>query len=144
MKIIEMDDSRPFLSSSPLSAIIMAYHGVRILRDAFAGRRRRRNGISPKARPKGCKGFSGLDSAKMGISPLAQLLFFYTIAWLLNRIRLQRIADAVRDLKIQVTARLQETTPDDLLLFLTTLLQTADVANRFNGYLVLGYFVTCG
>jgi hypothetical protein len=26
------------------------------------------------------------------------------------------------------------------LFFLTTLLQTADVANRFNNYLVLGYF----
>lgn len=27
------------------------------------------------------------------------------------------------------------------LFFLTIFLQTADVANRFNGYLVLGYFV---
>lgn len=27
------------------------------------------------------------------------------------------------------------------LLLLTTFLQTADVANRFNNYLVLGYFV---
>jgi hypothetical protein len=28
-------------------------------------------------------------------------------AWLMNRIRLQRLSDAVKDLKMQVTARLQ-------------------------------------
>ena len=88
--------------------IIMAYVSVRILRDihpvVVGGAMESAQGAS-----EGLQEFSGLDSAKMGISlTVSTTAFsFLYIAWLLNRIRLQRIADAVKDLKIQVTTRLQ-------------------------------------
>ena len=88
--------------------IIMAYVSVRILRDihpvVVGGTMESAQGAS-----EGLQEFSGLDSAKMGITLMVSTTAFSLlyIAWLLNRIRLQQLSDAVKDLKVQVTARLQ-------------------------------------
>ena len=88
--------------------IIMAYISVRILRDihpvVVGGMAESAEGAE-----QGLQEFSGLDSAKMCMTLMASTVAYsilYT-AWLMNRIRLQRLSDAVRDLKMQVTARLQ-------------------------------------
>ncbi|MCA9873202.1 MAG: cytochrome c biogenesis protein CcsA [Ardenticatenaceae bacterium] len=88
--------------------IIMAYLSIRILRDihpvVVGGTMETAQGAS-----EGLQEFSGLDSAKMGITLMASTTAFSVlyVAWLLNRIRLQQLSDAVKDLKIQVTAHLQ-------------------------------------
>ena len=88
--------------------IIMAYISVRILRDihpvVVGGAMESAQGAS-----EGLQEFSGLDSAKMGITLLISTTAFSLlyVAWMLNRIRLQHLADAVKDLKVQVTAYLQ-------------------------------------
>lgn len=88
--------------------IIMAYVSVRILRDihpVVVG------GMAESAQgaEKGLQEFSGFDSAKMGMTLMASTTAYSIlyVAWLMNRIRLQRLSDAVHDLKVQVTARLQ-------------------------------------
>ena len=88
--------------------IIMAYLSVRILRDihpVVVG------GVAESAQgaQEGLQEFSGLDSAKMGMTLLASTVAYSILyaAWLMNRIRLQRLSAAVNDLKMQVTARLQ-------------------------------------
>lgn len=52
---------------------------------------------------------SGLESAKMGITVTVSTLTFTLLyaAWLFNRLRLQRMIDAVSALKMEVMARLQ-------------------------------------
>lgn len=54
---------------------------------------------------------SGLESAKMGITIMVSTITFSLIyvAWLLNRIRLQRLMDEAETLKMKVIARLQGT-----------------------------------
>jgi heme exporter protein C len=88
--------------------IIMAYISVRILRDihpVVVG------GMAESARgaEEGLQEFNGLDSAKMGMTLMASTTAYSILyaAWLMNRIRLQRLSDVVRDLKMQVTTRLQ-------------------------------------
>lgn len=88
--------------------IIMAYLSIRILRDihpvVVGGTLESAQGAS-----EGLQEFSGLDSAKMGITLMISTTAFSVlyVAWMLNRIRLQQLADAVKDLKVQVTAHLQ-------------------------------------
>lgn len=88
--------------------IIMAYISVRILRDihpVVVG------GMAESAQgaEQGLQEFSGFDSAKMGMTLMASTTAYSIlyVAWLMNRIRLQRLSDMVKDLKMQVTARLQ-------------------------------------
>jgi heme exporter protein C len=88
--------------------IIMAYLSVRFLRDihpvVIGGTMESAQGAA-----EGLQEFSGLDSAKMGITLLISTTAFSLLylAWLANRIRLQQLADAVKELKVQVSARLQ-------------------------------------
>lgn len=88
--------------------IIMTYFSVRILRDihpvVVGGTMESAQGAS-----EGLQEFSGLDSAKMGITLLVSTTAFSLLylAWLANRIRLQQLADAVKELKVQVSAHLQ-------------------------------------
>ncbi len=88
--------------------IIMAYISVRILRDihpVVVG------GVAESAQgaEEGLQEFSGLDSARMGITLMTSTITYSIVyaAWLMNRIRLQRLSDAVDDLKMRVTAHLQ-------------------------------------
>jgi heme exporter protein C len=89
--------------------IITSYLSIRFLRDihpvVFGG-----TAESAQGAAEGLQEFSsGLDSARMGITLTVNTIAFSIlyVAWLANRIRLQRLADAVQDLKVQVTARLQ-------------------------------------
>jgi heme exporter protein C len=88
--------------------IITSYLSVRFLRDihpvVFGG-----TAESAQGAAEGLQEFSGLDSARMGITLTITTTAFSLlyVAWLMNRIRLQRLSDAVRDLKGQVTAHLQ-------------------------------------
>ncbi|MCA9921811.1 MAG: cytochrome c biogenesis protein CcsA [Anaerolineales bacterium] len=89
--------------------IIMAYVSVRIVRDihpvVFGGVAETAVGAD-----EGLQEFSGgLESMKMGITLTINVVSFSIIyaAWLLNRIRLQNLADRVGDLKMRVAAKLQ-------------------------------------
>jgi heme exporter protein C len=57
----------------------------------------------------GLQEFSGIDSAKMVISLNVSVLTFTVLylAWLANRLRLQRMMDEASGLKTRVMARLQ-------------------------------------
>lgn len=88
--------------------IITSYLSVRFLRDihpvVFGSTMESAQGAA-----EGLQEFSGLDSARMGITLTINTLAFSLlyVAWLANRIRLQRLTDAVQDLKVKVTAHLQ-------------------------------------
>jgi heme exporter protein C len=62
------------------------------------------------AAAEGLQEFSGLDSTKMVISLNISVLTFTVlyIAWLANRLRLQKMVDEAADLKSRVMARLQQ------------------------------------
>lgn len=62
------------------------------------------------AAAEGLQEFSGLDSTKMVISLNISVLTFSVlyIAWLANRLRLQKMVDEAADLKSRVMARLQQ------------------------------------
>ncbi|MFN2223755.1 MAG: hypothetical protein ACK2UH_14455, partial [Candidatus Promineifilaceae bacterium] len=84
--------------------VIITYLSIRLLRD-----------IHPvllgeaSETAEGLQEFSGIDSTKMVISLNVAVLTFTTLylAWLANRIRLQRMVDQAAELKTQVMARLQ-------------------------------------
>jgi heme exporter protein C len=88
--------------------IILTFVSIRILRDIhpvmFGGATESAQGAA-----EGLQEFSGLDSMKMvitlNVSVVAFSLTFF--AWLLNRIRLQRLTDEAQVLKTRVTAHLQ-------------------------------------
>jgi heme exporter protein C len=88
--------------------IITSYLSIRFLRDihpvVIGGTMESAQGAS-----EGLQEFSGFDSAKMGITLTINTIAFSLlyVAWMANRIRLQRLADAVQDLKARVTAHLQ-------------------------------------
>ncbi len=87
--------------------IIMAYISVRLLRDihpVVVGD----IAESAKGAEQGLQESSGLN-AKMLMTLVVSTVAYSILyaAWLMNRIRLQRLSDAVSDLKMQVTARLQ-------------------------------------
>lgn len=89
--------------------IIMAYVSVRILRDihpvVFGGTMDTAQGAS-----EGLQEFApGLESMRMGITLTVNTITFTLIyvAWLLNRIRLQKLTDHVNTLKMRVALRLQ-------------------------------------
>jgi heme exporter protein C len=89
--------------------VLMAYVSIRLLRDihpvVFGGAAETAQGAD-----EGLQEIApGLDSAKMGITLLVSVLTFSLIylAWLANRLRLQRIIDETAALKAEVMARLQ-------------------------------------
>jgi len=90
--------------------VIMTYISIRLLRDlhpvVFGGTvesaQGGQEGLQEIAR--------GLDSAKMGMTLTASVITFSLIylAWLINRLKLQRIVNDVAALKMRVMARLDE------------------------------------
>jgi len=89
--------------------VLMAYVSIRLLRDihpvVFGGAAETAQGAD-----KGLQDIApGLDSARMGITLMVSVLTFSVIylAWLANRLRLQRIIDETAALKTEVMARLQ-------------------------------------
>lgn len=89
--------------------VLMAYVSIRLLRDihpvVFGGAAATAQGAD-----EGLQEIApGLDSAKMGITLMVSVLTFSLIylAWLANRLRLQRIIDETAALKAEVMARLQ-------------------------------------
>lgn len=84
--------------------VIITFLSIRLLRD-----------IHPvligesSAAAEGLQEFSGLDSTKMVISLNISVLTFSVLylAWLANRLRLQRMVDEAADLKTRVMTRLQ-------------------------------------
>lgn len=90
--------------------VIMTYISIRLLRDlhpvvfggAVEGAQGGQEGLQEIA--------PGLASAKMGMTLLASVITFSLIylAWLVNRLKLQRIVDDVSELKMRVMARLEE------------------------------------
>lgn len=85
--------------------VIITFLSIRLLRD-----------IHPvligesSAAAEGLQEFSGLDSTKMVISLNISVLTFSVlyVAWLANRLRLQKMMDDAADLKTRVMARLQQ------------------------------------
>jgi heme exporter protein C len=90
--------------------VIMTYISIRLLRDlhpvVFGG--------AVEGAQGGQEGLqvieAGLASAKMGMTLTASAITFSLIylAWLANRLKLQRIIDDVSELKMRVMARLEE------------------------------------
>jgi len=88
--------------------VILTFLSIRILRDIhpvmFGGAAESAQGAA-----EGLQEFSGLDSTKMVITLNVSVIAFTLTfaAWLLNRIRLQRLTDQAVLLKTRVTAHLQ-------------------------------------
>ena len=89
--------------------VLMAYVSIRLLRDihpvVFGGVAETAQGAD-----EGLQEIApGLDSARMGITLMVSVLTFSLIylAWLANRLRLQRIIDETAALKAEVMVRLQ-------------------------------------
>jgi heme exporter protein C len=84
--------------------VIITYLSIRLLRDIHPVL----IGEASEA-AQGLQDFSGLDSAKMGITLMISVLTFSLLylAWLANRLRLQRMVDEATDLKVRVMSRLQ-------------------------------------
>jgi heme exporter protein C len=85
--------------------VIITYLSIRFLRDIHPVL----FGEASEA-AEGLQEFSGLDSARMGMILSLSVVTFTTlyIAWLLNRVRLQRMLDEVADLKNRAMTRLQQ------------------------------------
>jgi len=84
--------------------VIITYLSIRLLRDIHPVL----IGEASEA-AEGLQEFSGIDSGKMVISLNISVLTFTALylAWLANRMRLQRMIDEAAELKTQVMARLQ-------------------------------------
>lgn len=124
--------------------IILTYVSIRIFRDihpvVFGGTTEAAAGAS-----EGLQEFSGLDSARMGITLLINVIAFSLlgVAWVLVRIRLQNLMDYADSLKTRVAAYLsaQPVKRAALVSGLALVLAQIDTPNRFNVYLVGGYVV---
>lgn len=124
--------------------IIIAYISIRIYRDihpvVFGGTMESAAGAA-----EGLQEFNGLDSARMGITLLINVIAFTILggAWMLVRIRLQNLADYTNSLKIKVAARLSARSKAGPALVSGLALAQAQIANpnNFNIYLVGGYAV---
>lgn len=88
--------------------VILTFVSIRVLRDihpvVFGGAMESAQGAS-----EGLQEFSGLDSLKMVLTLNVSVIAFTLVfgAWLLNRIRLQRLTDHTQILKSRVAAQLQ-------------------------------------
>jgi heme exporter protein C len=90
--------------------VVMTYISIRLLRDihpvVFGG-----VAESAQGADEGLQDIArGLDSAKMGMTLTASVITFSLVylAWLANRLKLQRIVNEVAELKLRVMARLEE------------------------------------
>ena len=90
--------------------VVMTYISIRLLRDihpvVFGG-----VAESAQGAEEGLQDIArGLDSAKMGMTLTASVITFSLVylAWLANRLKLQRIVNEVAELKLRVMARLEE------------------------------------
>lgn len=105
---IEDEDKRGRFSAVYVIAgfvtVIITFLSIRLLRDIHPVL----IGQSSEA-AEGLQEFSGIDSGKMVISLNVAVLTFTVLylAWLANRLRLQRMVDEAADLKTRVMARLQ-------------------------------------
>jgi heme exporter protein C len=126
------------------TTIIMAYLSIRILRDihpvVFGSALEQAQGAS-----EGLQEFTGLDSIKMVITLNVTVVAFTILgaAWVLTRIRLQYLLNEANALKLRVAALLsgRPAIGSALSSLAIGLLQPTADANRFNAYLILGYFV---
>ena len=106
---IEDDDRRARFSAVYVIAgfvtVIITYMSIRLLRDIHPVI----FGQASEA-AQGLQEFSGIDSGKMVISLNISVLTFTVLylAWLTNRMRLQRLLDDAAELKIRVMTRLQQ------------------------------------
>lgn len=122
------------------ATIIMAYLSTRIFRDihpvVFGGTTEAAAGAA-----EGLQEFNGLDSMRMGITLTISTIAFTILgsAWVLARIRLQNLSDAVDVLKMRLSTSLTAR-PVSAGGAALVLLQIGD-PNRFNGYLIGGYAV---
>ncbi len=127
--------------------IILTYLSIRIFRDihpvVIGGTTEAAAGAA-----EGLQEFSGLDSAKMGITLTINAIAFSILgtAWILVRIRLQNLIDYADNLKTRVAAYLSGRTrgpalANGLAFALPTLQAQIGNPNMFNQYLIGGYVV---
>lgn len=124
--------------------IILSYISIRIYRDihpvVFGGTAEAAAGAA-----EGLQEFSGLDSARMGITLLINVIAFSIlgVAWMLVRVRLQNLADYTNSLKIRVASRLSAKPKVGPALVSGLAFAQAQIGNpnNFNVYLIGGYAV---
>ena len=130
--------------------IILTYISIRIFRDihpvVIGGTTEAAAGAA-----EGLQTFSGLDSAKMGITLTINVIAFSLLgtAWILVRMRLQDMIDYADSLKTRVAAYLSGRSrgpalANGLLLALPALQPRIADPNNFNQYLIGGYMVMSG
>lgn len=127
--------------------IILTYISIRIFRDihpvVFGGTTEAAAGAA-----EGLQEFNGLDSARMGITLLINVIAFTVLgaAWILVRVRLQNLMDYAAGLKSRVSAQLtarRKSGPALVSALVPVLAQVGD-PNRFNAFLIGGYVVMSG
>jgi heme exporter protein C len=128
------------------ATIILTYLSIRIFRDihpvVIGGTTEAAAGAA-----EGLQEFNGIDSARMGITLLINVIAFTILgsAWILVRVRLQNLADYADSLKARVAARLNARPKAGAALVGGLLLglpaTQIDNPNLFNGYLIGGYAV---
>ena len=128
--------------------IILTYLSIRIFRDihpvVIGGTTEAAAGAA-----EGLQEFNGLDSAKMGITLLINVIAFSFLgtAWILVRMRLQNLIDYTDSLKTRVAAYLSgrarsgPALANAILLALPALQVQISNPNLFNQYLIGGYAV---
>ena len=105
---VEDEDKRGRFSAVYVIAgfvtVIITYLSIRLLRDIHPVL----IGEGSEA-AQGLQEFSGLDSARMGITLMVSVLTFSLLylAWLANRFRLQKMSDEALNLKVRVMSKLQ-------------------------------------
>lgn len=122
--------------------IILTYISIRIFRDihpvVFGGTTEAAAGAA-----EGLQEFNGLDSARMGITLMINVIAFSVLgaAWVLMRIRLQHLSDHVNVLKTRVAMTLsaRPAAGPAIAAGLTLVFLQAPDPNRFNVYLIGGY-----
>ncbi len=122
--------------------IILAYVSVRVLRDihpvVFGGTTEAAAGAA-----EGLQEFNGLDSARMGVTLMINVIAFSVlgVAWMLVRIRLQNLMDHSDVLKMRVAGHLGGSPAygPALASGLALLLAQPMDPNGFNIYLIGGY-----
>lgn len=122
--------------------IILSYISIRIFRDihpvVFGGTTEAAAGAA-----EGLQEFSGLDSARMGIVLLINVIAFTILgaAWVLVRIRLQNLSDYAAGLKMRVASYLSGRPQAGPALVSGAAIAMAQMSdpNLFNGYLIGGY-----
>lgn len=128
------------------ATIIMAYLSTRIFRDihpvVFGGTTEAAAGAA-----EGLQEFNGLDSMRMGITLTISVTAFTILgaAWVLVRIRLQNLMNAVDSLKMRLSLSLAAKPVGSAVMGgAAVVLMQIDDPNKFNGYLIGGYAVMSG